>query len=299
MEEPAMGTLTDKRRTYTFYVDDVVLDVFGPKIGAYGIAVYTLLARHAKQKQCFPSYRHIMKQLDMSRERLWKTITVLINEGLIQKVQRESAYGDLTSNLYVLLDLSQYHDHGEPSLETTEGSSPDELPSTPHELPSTLSELPSTPDELPLEGISSKVSHLREETYLPTVSYPGAGNVVSTPGLLNGHSPVAIAPAKTKKTKAVPISDEDWPGLRTLLTSFHLPLAQLDDNEWWNDLSYTCNSPSNDWLERQFAKMHAWLKENPHKQPTTRWKTFLRGWLERAYEYDRKTNGTKKAYTRT
>ena len=107
-----MECLTDKRRTYTFYVDDAVLDVFGPKIGAYGIAVYTLLARHAKHKQCFPSYRHIQKQLGLSRQTVWRTLELLVKEGLISREQRSSAHGDNDSNLYTLLDLSEHHTHG-------------------------------------------------------------------------------------------------------------------------------------------------------------------------------------------
>jgi len=79
-----------------------------------------------------------------------------------------------------------------------------------------------------------------------------------------------------------------------MLATFGLPLAALNDNDWWNDLSYTCNNPTNQWLEREFAKMHAWLRENPTKRPATRWKTFVRGWLERSYEKERKSYASQK-----
>lgn len=100
-------------------------------------------------------------------------------------------------------------------------------------------------------------------------------------------------PAK-KPTKVTPLSEEDWPELRALLTTFGFPIEQLDDNDWWNALSYTCNSPDNAWLKREFAKMNAWLNENPRKRPTTRWKSFIRGWLERAYERERKSYATQR-----
>jgi hypothetical protein len=171
MKGKAMETLTDKRRTYTFYVDDAVLDVFGPRIGVYGIAVYTLLARHAKHKQSFPSYKHIMKQLGIGRMTVWRTMDLLIKEGLIHKEQRESTQGDLTSNLYTLLDLSQHHDHGEPFQETSGGSTSQVLGSTTVILPSTTQGLPSTP-EVP-EGISLKGSHLKDLKPPPIGPPPG------------------------------------------------------------------------------------------------------------------------------
>lgn len=98
----------------------------------------------------------------------------------------------------------------------------------------------------------------------------------------------ASAALLKRKTPPTPIREEDWPGLRQMLLDFKLPLAPLDDNDWWNSISYTCNSPEPDWLQVEFARMEAWLKENPRKTPTTRWKTFVRGWLERAYEAERK-----------
>jgi len=96
---------------------------------------------------------------------------------------------------------------------------------------------------------------------------------------------------KRKKITAVPIKDEDWPGLVEMILQFELPLDPLNDNEWWNDISWSCNNPSNAWLTREFAKMHAWRKENPLRAPRTGWKRFVRGWLERTYAQERKTNG--------
>lgn len=97
--------------------------------------------------------------------------------------------------------------------------------------------------------------------------------------------------SKERRRRLVePIDIEDWPGLVELLEEFGFPLDQLNDNEWWNDLSYTCNNPSNIWLTQQFAKMHAWFKENPGRRPTTGWKRFIRYWLEKAYEYERRMN---------
>lgn len=111
----------------------------------------------------------------------------------------------------------------------------------------------------------------------------------------NENSPECDEEKSTRKPKPVePINPEDWPGLQELLEEFSFPLEYLNDNEWWNDLSYTCNNPSNIWLTQQFAKMHAWFKENPGRRPTTGWKRFVRYWLEKAYEYERRSNAAQK-----
>ncbi len=132
-----------------------------------------------------------------------------------------------------------------------------------------------------------------EENSLTTFeSLSGVGNEVSPPDSPQANGLDAM-PKKSPK-KIPPITEDDWPGLRQLLKDFNLPIVLLDDNDWWNDLSYTCNNPTNEWLTRQFAKMEGWLKENPKKRPTTRWKTFVRGWLERAYERERKDYASQK-----
>jgi hypothetical protein len=130
----------------------------------------------------------------------------------------------------------------------------------------------------------------KEDNSLTTFeSYPGAVNSVHTPGQYGDASPVTVVALEKPKNTPKPINPEEWPGLTNLLTAFELPLTALNDNDWWNDLSYTCNSPTNQWLEREFAKMHAWLRENPRRTPTKGWKRFVRTWLERAYEHDRRT----------
>jgi hypothetical protein len=113
---------------------------------------------------------------------------------------------------------------------------------------------------------------------------------VDHPPTVQPPEAVTYPPAARRGKK--PIADDDWPGLRTLLEKFSFALPPLDDNNWWNILSYTCNCQNLMWLEREFARMEAWLDENPGKRPTTRWKTFVRGWLERSYERERKGYGT-------
>src|SRR5262245_6242165 len=101
--------LQDARRTYTFYMDDDLIDTFGPHIGAYGLAVYAFLARHAKEQQCFPSYKRMCEKLGLSRQTITRTLKRLADVGLIIKHKRRTAAGDPDTNLYTLCDLSHLH----------------------------------------------------------------------------------------------------------------------------------------------------------------------------------------------
>jgi hypothetical protein len=188
-----MEGFRDARRTYTFTMDDAVLDVFGPRIGAYGVAVYALLARHAKHQEAFPSYATLTKKLGMSRRGVINAIRTLVEVGLVQKATRTSAYGDPSSNLYTLVDLSTYHDH---PTQDSGGSAQDAPPSAQDAPPSAQDAPPSAQDAPPsaqdapgvvhmvhqgsaygappLEGISLKGSR-REEKKDPPIS------IVSSP----------------------------------------------------------------------------------------------------------------------
>lgn len=97
--------LQDARRTYTFYMDDAVLDVFATRIGAYGVAVYALLARHAKNKQAFPTYTTMQETLGMSRQTLDLTLGRLMQEGLLTLDTRTPDDPDTTR--YRLRDLRE------------------------------------------------------------------------------------------------------------------------------------------------------------------------------------------------
>lgn len=117
----------DERRRGFYIIDNHIIDDYGPNIGAYGVAVYSLIARYAdgNGENAFPSYPTIAKQLGMSRTKVFQTIELLVELGLIRKENRVDNAGDLTSNLYSIVNL---------------GSTPNVLGSTPHVLPSTQSE---------------------------------------------------------------------------------------------------------------------------------------------------------------
>ncbi len=76
-----------------------------------------------------------------------------------------------------------------------------------------------------------------------------------------------------------------------------VPEGTLFDHAWWEQTSISSGGLDQPTLEREFAKIGAWCKENPSRvpRPTEKsWKRFVRGWLERSYDHERRfPNGTQ------
>lgn len=95
-----------------------------------------------------------------------------------------------------------------------------------------------------------------------------------------------------------PVEDQ-W--LYDLISTQHylelndLELKTLLDHKWWNLVSEAVNGIDEPFLRKQWATIAVWLNENPRRRPTHKgWKRFVRGWLERAQERERKTVQTVK-----
>lgn len=65
-------------------------------------------------------------------------------------------------------------------------------------------------------------------------------------------------------------------------------LPKLIHHDFWCDVSEATNGISPPFLQREFAKMAIWVRENPRRAPTTRIRQFVASWLERAYEKERR-----------
>ena len=99
-----MPEIRDRRPAFWFWMDNALLDEYGPRIGAYGIAVYACLAHYADGKgQAFPSFRTMSNLLRISQATLLRSLRCLEEEGLIVREQRQNAQGDKDSNIYTLL----------------------------------------------------------------------------------------------------------------------------------------------------------------------------------------------------
>jgi hypothetical protein len=95
----------DRRRVSWFSVDNEVLDDFGPRIGAHGLAVYCALSRHARagDEQAHVSVRRLCRQLKMGTTKLLQTLDELREVGLIA-IER----GDHEkSSTYTLLEVAK------------------------------------------------------------------------------------------------------------------------------------------------------------------------------------------------
>ena len=145
-----MARVRDRRQANWFWMNKNVLDDYGPKIGANGIAVYAFLARCAnEQGHAIPSIRYIAKHVGLSTNTVMKYITILEDHGLIEAQKRRDEAGDMTSTEYILLT---------PSLdEAIEGVSTSETPKEP-EVSQPLGDRVSTSETFqePLKKITQK-----------------------------------------------------------------------------------------------------------------------------------------------
>lgn len=75
-------------------------------LSSYARLVYVYLCHRADyaDRTAFPSYRRMAHDLECSRSQIIRAITELITARLLEKSHRVSSRGDLTSNLYTLID---------------------------------------------------------------------------------------------------------------------------------------------------------------------------------------------------
>jgi hypothetical protein len=78
----------DNRQPRHFWADNEVFDIYGPKLGAHGFAVYMALAKHAMNNsgECRTSMSKIAAQLGMSKGGVFNALAVILQLGLAKKV---------------------------------------------------------------------------------------------------------------------------------------------------------------------------------------------------------------------
>jgi hypothetical protein len=81
-------------------IDNAIIDDMLPKIGAYGLAVYTVLKRHLNYTtgQCNPSYNRIAKMIGIDRTTVIRKVRLLEKLGLIAINLQWKEDGSPTSN---------------------------------------------------------------------------------------------------------------------------------------------------------------------------------------------------------
>jgi hypothetical protein len=99
-------TVVVLKRAHFFSIDNDIIDVHAKTIGAIGIAIYAVLARHANRRtgECWPAIARIKRTLNLGRSTVKRYLHRLEAAGLITVEERWSEDGDRTSNLYTLLN---------------------------------------------------------------------------------------------------------------------------------------------------------------------------------------------------
>jgi hypothetical protein len=86
-----------------FQTENIVYDLHGPALGAYGIAVYGVLCRHAgANTECWPGLDEIARTLDISRKKVWTALGQLTKLGLITTKRPRKCRKSCTYQLKIL-----------------------------------------------------------------------------------------------------------------------------------------------------------------------------------------------------
>lgn len=110
----------DSRRPGHFWADNEIVDIYGARIGCYGLLAYMILARHAINGtgEVRKSYRQIGSQAGISQQSVMRGIGALVDCGLIEVIDK----GDnVTSATYVLADVKALVDPAYRQLKLASG----------------------------------------------------------------------------------------------------------------------------------------------------------------------------------
>lgn len=98
--------IRDSRTQKRFFIDNIIVDVYGPALPKGGLAVYMALCRYADMgtQSCYPSYQTITDKTKASRSQVGRILKAMKAMGLITWEHRAREDGSQTSNIYYLLN---------------------------------------------------------------------------------------------------------------------------------------------------------------------------------------------------
>ena len=98
----------DARDFGVYFIDNLVVDQYMPKIGPYGFMVYSLIARIVGHRgcQCYLSINQMVKRLGYSKTYVNKGLKRLEKHGLI-RCERQEGPIDSTPALYTVLRVPE------------------------------------------------------------------------------------------------------------------------------------------------------------------------------------------------
>jgi len=98
----------DKRKDSRFYVDNEFLNGHAKYVGWQGQIVYYALVRHSKDETCFPSLAHLSAELGVGISSVKEGIKKLREYNIIVVEMRTRTKQGRGSNIYYLLDISEW-----------------------------------------------------------------------------------------------------------------------------------------------------------------------------------------------
>ena len=158
-----------------YWAPNDLLKRYGSQLGAYGIAVYSVLAMHAhaKSQAAFPSVERVAELTGMSDRQAQKKLRQLQELGLIAIEPRRHNNGR-SSNLYTLLRI--------PPDDSSEGSPSDVHPSAPDAPDDAPGSPPGEPHSPPGEPGSPKQQSVTKPNRTILTTTTGEPESFSTPG---------------------------------------------------------------------------------------------------------------------
>jgi len=122
----------DGRNFGLFIIEDELIDKYGPQLGVYGVAVYTVLARHANgQGEAIMSAPAIASRLGCGDRKVRDVLQQLVDMKLITRKPNYDDTGARTADTITLHNITPMHDvqgppaRHAPKITTTAGGALD------------------------------------------------------------------------------------------------------------------------------------------------------------------------------
>lgn len=125
MSEIKKFKVRDKRNKGWFFIDNEYLNGYAKIFGAVGTAIYVSLCRHADENNqtCFPSQELIGEELNIGTTTVKKYLKLFQKHRLIDiERHKDEKTKEWLSNIYSLLDRSEWQKHGETITHEKPGS---------------------------------------------------------------------------------------------------------------------------------------------------------------------------------
>ena len=108
MAQLTLFKVRDKRKEHRYYIDNEFLNGYAKNVGWQGQVVYHALCRHARDETCFPSLKHLAVELGISVPSVQRGIKKLKEFNIILSQMRTRTSEGRGSNIYWLLDRTEW-----------------------------------------------------------------------------------------------------------------------------------------------------------------------------------------------